>query len=812
MAKQTVIVSVLADTAPFTRGMKNVSSGIGGAISGIGKLALGVAGAAAGITAAIGAIAIKGGLSRALNIEDAQAKLKGLGYDTVAIGKVMDAALGSVKGTAFGLDSAVTAAAGAMAAGVKEGAELEKYLTAIADASAIAGISMDDMGAIFNKIQANGKLTTQELNQLADRGIPVLSWLSEEFGVTAEEMRKMVTSGAVDAEAFRNVIEENIGGAALASAETTRGAFANMGAALSRFGEVLAGGVLPIARESFSAITVALDAVAGKVKPFADAFWESAQGTIIPALQAAADSVAGFLDGFGGFGGLMATVQPIIDLVSQLSPLRIIMDALAPVSEQLGETFSQLAGIASDAAAQIGPLLAPVLEQLGDLIGSLVATVLPPLIDIFGSIAGVVMQLAPVLLEVATVVLAALTPALDSLGPLLALVATVVGDLLTALAPLLESLIGALAPILGSVLELLAPLLELFTALMTPILELVAPLVELLVPALQFLVDVIVLVVDAIVGLIGWFVDLQINALENADGMQSAWAPVAEFFTALWDGISSVFADAWDAITTVVSNAWNVIKTIFETVGQIIQQVVAGAILFIVNIFKGDFAGAANIVRTVWDNIQNLFSGAIGKIRGFVSNMVGAVVNFFSGMMNRARSTVSSGMGNVVGIFRDLPGKILGFVRSLPGRFAQIGSDIIRGLINGIHNMAGWLRDAVSNVVGGVVGWAKSMLGISSPSKVFRDLGRFTVQGLEQGLSGPNRLRSLMGGLATSMESAFDPSLSVEPFRASQARTAGRSGGITVNITAGVGDPVEIGREVMRTIKAYQRSGGMVTI
>lgn len=811
MAKQTVVVSVLADTAPFAKGMRNVSSSIGGAMSGIGKLALGVAGAAAGITAAIGAIAIKGGISRALNIEDAQAKLRGLGYDTQSIGKVMDAALASVTGTAFGLDSAVTAAAGAMAAGVKEGEELEKYLTAIADASAIAGISMDDMGAIFNKIQANGKLTTQELNQLADRGIPVLSWLSDEFGVTAEEMRKMVTSGAVDAEAFRNVIEENIGGAALKSAETTRGAFANMGAALSRFGEVLAGGVLPIARESFLAITDALDAVANKVKPFAEAFWESAQGTIIPALQGAGDAVSGFLDGFGGFSGLMETVQPIIDLVAQLSPLQIIMDALAPISSQLGETFAELAGIASDAAAQIGPLLLPVMSQLGDLLGGLVATVLPPLIDVFGQVAGVVMELAPVLFEVASTVLSALTPALDSLGPLLGLVAGIIGEVLVALTPLIESLAGAFGPILESILGLLAPILEMFTALLTPILELVGPLLELLVPALQFLVDIIVLVVDGIATLLGWFFQLIGASTETGDAVQAAWAPVLEFFSGLWENITAAFSGAWELITGIVDTAWNVIKTIFETVGAVIQQLVAGAIAFIVAIFQGDFAGAADIIRKVWDNIRGLFSAAGDKIRGLVSNLVGRVTSFFSDMMGKARNTVSNGIGNITGFFRDLPGKILGFVRSLPDRFAQIGRDIIQGLINGIQNMAGWLRDAVSNVVGGVVDWAKNMLGISSPSKVFRDLGRFTVQGLEDGLAGPNRIKGIMGGLAAGMERAFDPTLDVG--------TIGSVGGrsqlapqITINVTAGIGDPVEIGREITNALKSYQRSGGVIAI
>src|SRR5690606_27467523 len=139
---------------------------------------------------------------------------KGLGHDTQAVEAIMKDALGSVKGTAFGLDTAATVAASAVAAGIKPGKELEGYLRLTADAATIAGISMDEMGSIMNKVQTNGRAMTENLNQLSDRGIPILQWLAEEYGVTTEEMSKMVSQGKVDAETFNKVLQENIGGAA----------------------------------------------------------------------------------------------------------------------------------------------------------------------------------------------------------------------------------------------------------------------------------------------------------------------------------------------------------------------------------------------------------------------------------------------------------------------------------------------------------------------------------------------------------------------------------------------------------------------
>lgn len=156
-------------------------------------------------------------MARVVAIDDAKGKLAGLGHTAEGVTTIMDSALASVKGTAFGPGDAAGIAASAVAAGIKPGEELTKYLTLTGDAATIAGSSLEEMGSIFNKVQTSGKAYTDNLNQLADRGIPIFQWLQDEYGVTAEELSKMVKEGKVDAETFNKVIQENIGGAALES-------------------------------------------------------------------------------------------------------------------------------------------------------------------------------------------------------------------------------------------------------------------------------------------------------------------------------------------------------------------------------------------------------------------------------------------------------------------------------------------------------------------------------------------------------------------------------------------------------------------
>jgi tape measure domain-containing protein len=257
------------------------AAGVGGLIA--GKAATGLKRSAQVTGGAVGgimALAIAKGFQRLTAIETAQAKLRGLGHDAETITEIMTSALASVKGTAFGMGDAATAAASAVAAGIKPGQELTKYLKLTADAATIAGTSFSDMSRIINQVTTAGRAQTEDLNMLAERGIPIYQWLADEYGVTALELRKMVTEGKVDSATFRRAIEENIGGAALQSGATTQGAFKNMQAAIGRVGANLLTGVFPLFRQGFQAVTDGLSPIEDKAASAGRAIGDWAGRTI----------------------------------------------------------------------------------------------------------------------------------------------------------------------------------------------------------------------------------------------------------------------------------------------------------------------------------------------------------------------------------------------------------------------------------------------------------------------------------------------------------------------------------------------------
>ncbi|MDK6519679.1 hypothetical protein QP149_26195, partial [Escherichia coli] len=73
--------------------------------------------------------------------------------------------------------------------------------------------------------------------------------------------------------------------------------------------------------------------------------------------------------------------------------------------------------------------------------------------------------------------------------------------------------------------------------------------------------------------------------------------------------------------------------------------------------------------------------------------------------------------------------------RSFGSALVSVGRQLIQGLVNGIKSMIGAAVSAVQGVASKVVSAAKSVLHIGSPSRLFRQYGRWVDQGLIIGLN-----------------------------------------------------------------------------
>src|SRR5690625_1771327 len=145
-------------------------------------------GVAAG--AALGT-AITKGFGRLRAMVDATAKIEGLGYAASEVDQIMSDVQGALDGTMFLYSEGADVAAGALAAGVEQGEELEAYLRITADAANQAGIDFGTMGHMMNKVSSSGKLTGDVLNQLEQNGVYVGAAIADSLGGTEAGVRKV---------------------------------------------------------------------------------------------------------------------------------------------------------------------------------------------------------------------------------------------------------------------------------------------------------------------------------------------------------------------------------------------------------------------------------------------------------------------------------------------------------------------------------------------------------------------------------------------------------------------------------------------
>src|SRR5690625_6939737 len=125
-----ILVKVGADISSFSRGMSTASK----ELSNLGKnnqqtidavrktgsnLTKWVTAPAIAATGALTGITLVKGFQRLAGIDTARAKLGALGHDAENVEEIMNNALDSVRGTSFGMDEAATAAASAVAAGIR---------------------------------------------------------------------------------------------------------------------------------------------------------------------------------------------------------------------------------------------------------------------------------------------------------------------------------------------------------------------------------------------------------------------------------------------------------------------------------------------------------------------------------------------------------------------------------------------------------------------------------------------------------------------------------------------------------------------
>ena len=762
------------------KGSNTLISSIGGAFGKIGKVGTG---AIATIAGGITALAAKGGFTRALNIENAQAKLKGLGHDSASVTEIMADALASVKGTAFGLGDAATVAASLSASGVKEGGELTQVLKTVADTAQISGRSLTDIGTIFGSVAARGKLQGDDMLQLMSSGIPVLQMLGKHLNKTSAEVSDMVSDGKIDFQTFADAMKEGLGGAAQSAGTTFTGALANVKAALSRLGETAATPVLNGLRGLFNQAIPLIDSFTAAVKPTLEKIGAGLQ----KGLEQAIPTVTAFFDKLGKSQTVQQFASYLASLKDDLKELGSSLSGAAGavwnvISEPLSELYNQAKGQLPAIADGFKTLLHAV-SGLLDYVSAHADSIIPLAKGITAFV------LASKGIGAVSAGFKALPAALDGISRSATGITTAAKGIsgfvnlatdLGGIGPALKATAGNFGIVQTAVgtFKTVATAARTTWGLFTGLLA-----------ANPFVL--VIAGIAAVVAALTWF-------FTQTETGKRLWNSFATWFTGIWNQISTacqpalqaigtfitqtmsqiqqIWQTGWTLITTVLQNVWNtigpiimialtaiitgiqtfitIITPLLQAGMQIIQTIFQTAVTIISTVWNGLWNTISTVVQGAWTIVTTIISTALAVIQGIIQLTLAVVNGNWSAAWSAIQGIVSAVWGGIQGVVSAGIGMVSGVVSAACSTIRSVWAALWNGVRSIVSSVWGGIVGTVSNMVGrvgsvvsGIGGTVRS--AVSGAGSWLVSAGRNIIKGLINGITG------MVGSLYSSITNAL---------------------------------------------------------
>ena len=234
-----------------------------------------------------------------------------------------------------------------------------------------------------------------------------------------------------------------------------------------------------------------------------------------------------------------------------------------------------------------------------------------------------------------------------------------------------------------------------------------------------------------------------------AANWSSIWDGISQYVSGAWQVISTVVTTAISVVRGVIqaviavihgdwSGAWEAIKGVASSVWAGIQGVVSGAI----NMVRGAISTAMAVIRGIWSGawsgLRSVLSGAWNGIKSAVTSGVSSVVSTIRGLPGQAASALGSigstlvnagrslitgfinGIKSAIGGVKDTLSSLTSKLTSWKGpapRDARLltpaGRLIIDGLIRGLESRYGAVRASLRSLTGDIAGTDMPALSVS---------------------------------------------------------------------------------------------------
>lgn len=235
--------------------------------------------------------------------------------------------------------------------------------------------------------------------------------------------------------------------------------------------------------------------------------------------------------------------------------------------------------------------------------------------------------------------------------------------------------------------------------------------------------------------------------------------------------LPSIVAVLISELPSLVDMGFSMIQTLVESLIENLPMIISTALEIILSLANGIAQSLPEliptivdviitIVETLIDNVDKLVDASLKIIVALAVGLIQALPELIKKAPEIIISLVNALIENVPKVVqagKDILKSLLDAIEGMIKDFFDIGSRILDGLKDGIISKATALKDSVVDAVSGAWGAAKRFLGISSPSKLFMEMGGYIDEGLAEGIEGKDDLpASALSNMVSNLVPMFD--------------------------------------------------------
>lgn len=236
--------------------------------------------------------------------------------------------------------------------------------------------------------------------------------------------------------------------------------------------------------------------------------------------------------------------------------------------------------------------------------------------------------------------------------------------------------------------------------------------------------------------------------------------------------LNSIISGIMQNIPQIIATTTQIIQTILTWIIDSLPQIVSAGVEIIVSLIKGLASMLPKLIPQAIDAIMTIEEGLVDNADKIIEAGIDLIMALAEGLMNAIPRLLEKApiiIGKLVtAILRNLPkllstgiqliGKMAtGLVQAIPKlvtvipkilkslldglkqgltSFKDVGTNMVKGIWNGIGNTAQWLFEKIKGFKDAVLNKFKSFFGIHSPSTLLRDqVGVFMAQGIGEGFT-----------------------------------------------------------------------------